>query len=125
MSDPVALHATHTHLFARARLTADGRFPVDPGLVRIVFRDNAEADAELFPGEADGQLHLTVDAHGTAAGHHLPAKRWRIRRVETDAQEPRRASSARAWCDSVRAPQRMRESAPTSAWPPGWLATGR
>jgi hypothetical protein len=49
-----------------------------------------------LPGEADGELHLTVDAHRTAAGHDIPAKRWRIRRVETVPREPRRASSARA-----------------------------
>ena len=86
MSEPVALHATHTHLFAGARLTAaDSRFPADPGPVRIVFRDDAEANAELFPGDADGELHLAVDAHPTAAGHDIPAKRWHIQRLETDA----------------------------------------
>ena len=86
MSEPVALYATHTHLFAGARLTAgDSRFPADPGRVRIVFRDDEEAEAELLPGEADGELDLTVDAHRTAAGHDVPAKRWHIRRVETDA----------------------------------------
>ena len=73
-------------MFAGARLTtADGRFPADPGPVRIVFRDDAEADAELLPGEADGELHLTVDTHRTAAGHDIPTTRWHIRRVETDA----------------------------------------
>ena len=56
-----------------------------PRPVRIVFRDDAEADAALLPSEADGELHLTVDAHRTAAGHDIPAKRWRIQRVETDA----------------------------------------
>ena len=80
------LYATHTHLFAGARLTAgDSRFPADPGRVRIVFRDDEEAEAELLPGDADGELHLAVDAHRTAAGHDVPAKRWHIRRVETDA----------------------------------------
>jgi hypothetical protein len=85
MSDPVMLHVTHTHLFPGARLTAaEDRFPADPGPACIVFRDGAEADAELFPGEADSQLHLAVDAHRTAAGQDIPGKRWRIRRVETD-----------------------------------------
>ncbi len=85
-SDPVTLHATHTHLFPGARLMgAGGRFPADGGPVRIVFRDAAEADAELFPGGAGGELYLAVDAHRTAAGQDIPAKRWRIGRVETDA----------------------------------------
>ena len=80
------LHVTHTHLFPGARLTAaEGWFPADPGPVCIVLSDGAEADAELFPGEADGELHLAVDLHRTAAGQDIPAKRWRIRRVETDA----------------------------------------
>ena len=86
MSNPVTLHATHTHLFPGARLTAaDGRFPADPDPVRIVFRDGAGADAELFPGDADGVLDLAVNAHRTAAGQDIPTKRWRIGRVETDA----------------------------------------
>lgn len=85
MSDPITLHATHTHLFPGARLmAAEDRFPADPGPVCIVVRDGAEANAELLPGEADGELHLAVDAHHTAAGQGISAKRWRIRRVEPD-----------------------------------------
>jgi hypothetical protein len=122
MSEPVALHATHTHLFAGARLTAaDGRFPADPRPVRIIFRDDAEADAEMLPGEADGELHLTVDAHRTAAGHHIPAKRWRIRRVETDAAGAETGVVGTRMACRCPAPRRMRESAATSAWPSGWL----
>jgi hypothetical protein len=40
---------------------------------------------KLLPGDADGELDLTVDAHRTAAGNDIPAKRWHIRRVDTGA----------------------------------------
>ncbi|WP_054679572.1 hypothetical protein [Microbacterium sp. No. 7] len=79
------LHATNTHLYRGARLQAPDGFPAEPGPVRIVFRDDAEVDAELRPGERDGELHLAVPAHRTAAGQDIAAKRWRIARVETDA----------------------------------------
>jgi hypothetical protein len=83
VSDAVTLHATHTHLFPDARLSAaDGPFPADPAPVHIVFHD-AEADADLLPGEADGGRHLAVDAYRTTAGQDTPVKRWRIRHVET------------------------------------------
>ena len=85
MGDAVTLYATHTHLFPGARLSAaDGRFQADPGPVRIIFRDDAGADAELLSGDADRELYLAVDAYRTAAGQDIPAKRWRIRHSETD-----------------------------------------
>ncbi|MFT4051010.1 MAG: hypothetical protein QM677_02030 [Microbacterium sp.] len=81
----VLLLATNTHLYRGARVSATGVFPADPGPVRIVFRDGAEIDAELLPGERDGALVLAMPAHRTAAGQDIAAKRWNIARVEPDA----------------------------------------
>lgn len=79
------LHATNTHLYRGARLECAGPFPAEPGAVRIVFRDGAEVDAALHPGEQDGELVLAVPAHRTEAGQAIVAKHWRIARIETDA----------------------------------------
>jgi CRP-like cAMP-binding protein len=109
MSEAVVLYATHTHLFAGARLTAgDGRFPADSGRVRIVCRDDAEADAELLPGDADGELDLTVDAHRTAAVTTFPRSGGTSGASIRMPRESRRASSARARRDGARVPQHLR-----------------
>lgn len=79
------LHATNTHLYRGARIECPGPFPAEPGPVRIVFRDGAEVDAELHPGEQDGELVLAVPAHRTEAGQAIAAKRWRLARIESDA----------------------------------------
>jgi hypothetical protein len=87
MSVPVVLHAKHTHLFAGARLTAaDGRFPANPGPSASSSATTRRPTPSCCPGEADGELHLTQWTRpARRPGHDIPAKRWRIRRVETDA----------------------------------------
>ncbi|MFT4215507.1 MAG: hypothetical protein QM622_12155 [Microbacterium sp.] len=75
------LHADNTHLYRGARLEASTDFPVDPGAVRIAFRDGIEVDAMLTPGEEDGELHIVVPAYRTAAGAEIAPKRWGISRV--------------------------------------------
>jgi hypothetical protein len=84
MSEPVALYASHTHLFAGARLAAaDGRFPADPGRVASSSATMPRPTPSCSPATPTASC-LAVDAYRTAAGQDIPAKRWRIRHVETD-----------------------------------------
>jgi hypothetical protein len=67
---------TKNDVFAGARLTtADGRSRPTPAPFASSSATTREADAELLPGEVDGELHLTVDTHRAAAGHDIPTTR--------------------------------------------------
>ena len=72
------LHASHTHLYRGARLTADSprRFRAGDALL-IEFADLGLAEARVVEAAAS-RLLVDVAEYRTARGTRVPAKRWRL-----------------------------------------------
>ena len=74
---PLRLRATHTHLYPGAVLRDDGH-PLRRGqALRIEFADLGSAAARVQSCSA-GRVLLAVDAHRTARGTQVAARRWLI-----------------------------------------------
>lgn len=70
------LRAAHTHLYAGARLLADGPLASRTG-VTVVYADLASAPARVERLDG-GRLQLIVGPHRTARGTSVAAKRWLV-----------------------------------------------
>ena len=126
MSEPVALNATHTHLFAGARLTAtDGRFRPDLGPSASSSATTRRPTPRCCPAKPTASCtspwtrtaRRPVTTSPRSGGASSASRRMPL--------EPRRASSARAYRDGGRGRPRAQLGRRRDRSAAGWFTVER